>query len=92
VSEESERPSTSSLFYGVWREGLKDLQNVALDPWHGQAATHEEPGTIANPTQAMVTQDVGTVHGFRDHEAMLDGAAAQGIQHGPPEPEIEIGD
>ncbi|HVX12077.1 MAG TPA: hypothetical protein VHC22_12925 [Pirellulales bacterium] len=89
---ENERPSTSSVLWAEWRRGLKDLQNAVLNPWAGHAATHEEPGTIGNPTQAMVTQDIGTVHGFRDHDAVLDEAAAQGMQHEPPQREIEIGD
>lgn len=84
-----ETPSTSSLMYALWREGLKDAQNAVLDPWNGQTATHEEPGTIGNPTQAMVTQDVGTVYGH-PHDAYLDDVAAQHIEPPEPQPEIEI--
>jgi hypothetical protein len=73
----STRPSSSSLLWGIWRQGLKDAQNAVLNPWNGVTATHEEPGTIATPTQAMVTQEVGTVHGYR---AMLDGYAARAPQ------------
>jgi hypothetical protein len=47
-------PSTSSVLWGEWRRGLKDLQNIVLNPWQGYAATHEEPGTIANPTNIEV--------------------------------------
>lgn len=83
----STAPSTSSLMWGLWREGLKDLQNAVFDPWGGQVATHEEPGTIAHPTQAMVTQDVGTVYG---HHAYLDQAAAEMPKQ--PEREMEIGE
>lgn len=39
-----------------FRRGLKDLQNAVLNPWNGFSATHEEAGTIANPTQQLVTQ------------------------------------
>jgi hypothetical protein len=53
------------------------LQNAVLNPWNGVTQTHEEPGTIATPTQAQVTQEVGTVHGY---QAMLDGYAARGTQ------------
>jgi hypothetical protein len=73
----STRPSTSSVLWAEWRRGLKDLQNAALNPWNGVTATHEEPGTIATPTQAMVTQEVGTVHGY---QSMLDGYAARAPQ------------
>lgn len=40
------------------RRGLKDLQNFVLNPWNGFIATHEEAGTIGNPTQAMITNDI----------------------------------
>ena len=79
-------PSSEGVLYGEFRRGLKDLQNTVLDPWNGQVATHEEPGTIGNPTQAMVTQDVGTVYGH--HDAYLDQAAAQQIA--PPERQMEM--
>jgi hypothetical protein len=54
----SERPSTSSVLWGEWRRGLKDLQNAVLSPFNGQVATHEEAGTIGNPTQAIVTNEI----------------------------------
>jgi hypothetical protein len=50
-------PSTSSVLWAEWRRGLKDLQNIVLNPWQGQTATHEEPGTIGNPTHMEVYQD-----------------------------------
>ena len=43
-----------------WRRGLNDLQNAVMNPWNGQVATHEEPGTIANPTQQIVTEEMGS--------------------------------
>lgn len=74
MSQENEsastRPSTSSVLWAEWRRGLKDLQNAVLNPWNGVTQTHEEPGTIASPTQAMVTQEVGNVHSY---QAMMDG-------------------
>lgn len=40
------------------RRGLKDLQSAVLDPFPpGHIAQHEEPGTIANPTQIQVTRE-----------------------------------
>lgn len=57
-------PSSSSVLWGEFRRGLKDLQNAVLNPWNGVTQTHEEPGTIANPTMQMVTEDIrGDVHG-----------------------------
>lgn len=48
----------SSVLWAEWRRGLKDLQNAALNPWNGITQTHEESGSIANPTQQIVTEDM----------------------------------
>lgn len=66
--------STSSVLAGEWRRGLKDLQNAVLNPFNGITQTHEEPGTIANPTQQMVTEDI---RGEQSFESILDGYAAR---------------
>ena len=50
-------PSTASVLCAEWRRGLKDLQNFVLNPWQGHVAQHEDPGTIANPTNLEVYQD-----------------------------------
>ena len=61
-------PSTSSVLWGAWREGLKDLQNAVINPDNTFVATHEEIGTIANPTQIEVTKD------RESYQSMLDQA------------------
>lgn len=48
----------ASVLWAEWRRGLKDLQNAALNPWNGITQSHEEAGTIANPTQQIVTEDI----------------------------------
>ena len=48
-------PEQYAVLWAEWRRGLKDLQNAVLNPWGG---THEEPGTIANPTPQIVTQEI----------------------------------
>jgi len=58
-------PEQYAVFWAEWRRGLKDLQNAALNPWNGMTQTHEEPGTIAMPTQAEVTAERGNVHGYQ---------------------------
>ena len=68
--------STSSVLSGEWRRGLKDLQNAVLNPWNGVTQTHEEPGTIANPTQQMVTEDI---RGERNFESILNDYAARNV-------------
>ncbi len=61
--------STSSVLSAEWRRGLKDLQNAVLNPFNGVTQTHEEPGTIGNPTQQMVTEDI---RGERSFDSVLD--------------------
>lgn len=86
TNEQKTRPSTTSVLWGEWRRGLKDLQNAVLNPWNGVTQQHEEPGTIASPTQAVVTQEIGTVHGYNQ---VLDGYAARGQQSREPDRGME---
>jgi hypothetical protein len=65
-------PSTSSVLWAEWRRGLKDLQNFVLNPWQNYAATHEEPGTIANPTNYEVYRQ------RHDESSLSPGQAAEG--------------
>jgi hypothetical protein len=65
---------SSSLMWAEWRRGLKDLQSAVLNPWNGVTQTHEEPGTIANPTPQLVTEDI---NGERSYDAMRDQYAAR---------------
>ena len=76
--------STSSVFWGEWRRGLKDMQNAVLNPWNGVTQTHEESGTIANPTQQIVTEDI---QGEKSFNSMVAEYAARGTPE--KEPEIE---
>lgn len=78
--------STSSVLSGEWRRGLKDLQNAVLNPWNGVTQTHEEPGTIANPTQQMVTEDI---RGDRNFESVLNDYAARGGSTKEPQRELQ---
>ena len=50
----STAPTSSSVLWAAWRQGLKDLQRAVLGEWAG---THEEPGSIANPTQLEVYKE-----------------------------------
>ncbi len=40
--------------WGEWRRGLKDLQDVFLQPLPDSMKIHEEPGTIGCPTSQEV--------------------------------------
>jgi hypothetical protein len=68
-------PKQWAVLWAEGRRGLKDLQNAALNPWNGVTQTHEEPGTIASPTQAEITSERGNV---RSYSNLLDGYAARG--------------
>ena len=78
--------SSSSVLSGEWRRGLKDLQNAVLNPWNGVTQTHEEPGTIANPTQQMVTEDI---RGDRNFESVLNDYAARSGPAKEPQRELQ---
>jgi hypothetical protein len=69
--------STSSVLWAEWRRGLKDLQNAVLNPWNGVTQVHEESGTIGNPTQQIVTEDI---RGSESFDALLD---RHGAGHSP---------
>lgn len=72
-------PSTSSLLWGLWRQGLKDIQSAVLEPWSG-FHQHSEPCTIGHPTQAIVTQEI---EGKRTYEELL----SRHAERKAPEPE-----
>jgi hypothetical protein len=73
AKDQSERPAGSAALWASWRQGLKELAQV-LPAFPDGVRPVEEPGQMGNPTQAMVTQQVGTVEGYR---AMLDERAAR---------------
>jgi hypothetical protein len=80
--KQSTAPSTSSVLWAAWRQGLKDLQHAVLGNWAG---THEEPGSIANPTQLEVYQEKHNDTNAQDvfgketgYRAMIDEARARG--------------
>ncbi len=73
-------PSTSSVLWAEWRRGLKDLQNAVLDPWNGTTQRHEEPGTIANPTSAIVTRQI-------ESDKTYEGLLSRHAERQAPEPE-----
>lgn len=66
--------STSSLLWAQWRQGLRDLQQVVLDPFPGFAATHDEMGAIGCPTPQMVTANI---QGKDDFKSMVNEYASR---------------
>ncbi|MFO0966430.1 MAG: hypothetical protein U0793_12715 [Gemmataceae bacterium] len=43
---------------GAARQGLKDVQDVMLQAFPDSHKSRDEPGTIANPTSAIVTSQI----------------------------------
>jgi hypothetical protein len=65
-------PSFGGQLRGLGREMCKDINDKMHQVFFGQGAGMNEPGTPLSPTQAMITKDLGTVHGY---QTMLDDAA-----------------
>jgi hypothetical protein len=59
--------TNASLFDAEFRRGLKDLQNAVLNPFPPSAvATHEDLGTIGNPTPMQVSRSIDGKASFQD--------------------------
>ena len=71
---ENTRPAFSAPLYAAIRQGAKEIGQI-LPAFPESVRPVEEAGTLGNPTQAMVTQEIGTVHGY---DAMLDRYAERG--------------
>jgi hypothetical protein len=52
---QNDMPSLTGQLGALWREGLKDVQNVVLNAFPDSIQGVVEPGTPLNPTQRMVT-------------------------------------
>jgi hypothetical protein len=85
MTEESNRPSFSAPLYAALRQGAKELAQ-ALPAFPESIRPVEEAGTLGNPTPQMVTQEIGTVHGY---DRMLDMYAERGQARAEPEKEAE---
>lgn len=70
----STRPSVTSPLYAALRQGTKELAQI-LPAFPDSVRPVEEPGTLGNPTQAMLTQDIVMVHGKK---ASLDQYSSRG--------------
>ena len=85
MAEDTDRPAFSAPLYAALRQGAKELAQ-ALPALPDSIRPVEEPGTLGNPTAQMVTQEIGTVHGY---DRMLDTYAERGGKHSEPERETE---
>jgi len=71
----AQQPALIAQLQAMAREAAKDINTTMHQVFFSQQAGIGEPGTPLVPTQAMVTKDLGTVHGYG---AMLDDAASRG--------------
>ena len=69
-----QQPALGAQIQAMLREGAKDLHGKLDQVFFGQTPGIGEPGTPLVPTQAMITKDLGTVHGY---QSMLEDAAAR---------------
>lgn len=68
VRETASGPN-AALFHSLGRQGLKDLQDVVMNPFPEQhAASHSEPGTIAHPTSFEVYKDKQEIEPEPEHD------------------------
>ncbi|MBX3451715.1 hypothetical protein SH668x_003715 [Planctomicrobium sp. SH668] len=61
------QPSLSGQLAAMGREMVKDVRSSVHESFFGRPEHAAEPGTPGNPTQYMINQDLGTVHGNYDH-------------------------
>ncbi|MBS0263428.1 MAG: hypothetical protein JSS02_15910 [Planctomycetes bacterium] len=74
--QQSMRPSFVAPLLAAGRQGLKELEQI-LPAFPESVHPVDEPGTLGVPTQAMVTQEIGTFHGY---QSMIDGYAGRAQQ------------
>jgi len=68
------------------REGFKEAAQ-ALQAFPGDIHPVEEPGLVGNPTQPLVSEQMGF-----GQDAHLEGASDRGVGRDSPAPEIEMGE
>ena len=68
MAKEMSRPSFMSPLYAWVRQGSKELAQ-ALPATPNSIRVVEEPGTLGNPTQQMVTEESGSL---RERKSILD--------------------
>jgi hypothetical protein len=72
------RPSFTSPFYAWIRQGGKEAAQ-ALPAFPNSIKVVEEPGTLGNPTQQMVTEESGAL---RERKNILDRFDSRNLERG----------
>ena len=83
--EKKSRPAFSAPLYAALRQGSKELAQV-LPAFPESVRPIEEPGTLANPTQQMISEEIGTLKGYN---RMLDKYASRESERDTPERGME---
>lgn len=83
--QERTRPSFSAPLWASARQGAKELAQV-LPAFPDSVRPVEEPGLMGNPTQQVVSEQIGTVYGY---DQMLDRYADHQVERDQPEQEME---
>lgn len=81
----SNQPAFTAPLYAALRQGSKEFAQV-LPAFPDSVRTIEEPGTLGNPTQQMITQEMGTM---KRYDRMLDAYAGRGKEQADQEHGIE---
>jgi uncharacterized protein YgbK (DUF1537 family) len=79
------RPAFTAPLYAALRQGSKEFAQV-LPAFPDSVRTVEEAGTLGNPTPQMVTEQMGTLHGY---DRMLDAYASRGREVSESEKDLE---
>jgi hypothetical protein len=85
MKKKLERPSFFAPIWAWFRQGGKEF-GQALPATKESIQVVEEPGTLGNPTQQMVTEQSGTLGGFSRE---LDKYSSRARDRGEPEQVME---
>jgi hypothetical protein len=70
----AQRQSFSSSVAAICREAIKDVRSTFMESYFGKPEHPGELGTPFNPTQMIVNEQMGNVHGYADHSDHYDAA------------------
>jgi hypothetical protein len=68
----AQQPSLGSELRAMAREAIKDIRSTVHETYFGKPEHLGEPGAPLNPTQQVITADMGN---FRGYEAALEESA-----------------
>ncbi len=84
--KERSNPSFSAPLWAAARQGSKEFAQY-LPAFPDNPRCVEEPGTLGNPTQAMVTEQIGSTDSYHQ---MLDSYTARYAERSEPQRDQEM--